>query len=109
MLELTPHQIAVLEQIVTRGFRGVAFPLYASRIGVRKGHCAALLEPVAGAGLRIFGEPSWVLEENLSVRVERDARQWFVWKKKQVEATPERLAELRQFTAELSALLRDVS
>jgi hypothetical protein len=105
VLELTPHQVALLEGLLMHEFRAIAFPLYASRIGVRKGNCAALLEPVAPDGLRVFGEPSWLVENNLSVRVTRGGKQWFVWKKKEAEATPDRLAELARFTAELSSLL----
>lgn len=105
MLELTPAQIAVLERLVAHGFSGVAFPLYASSVGVRKGNCAALLGPIAGDGMRIVGDPCYLIDGNLSVLVVRDKRRWFVWKKKQVEATPERLAELAQFTRELEDLL----
>jgi hypothetical protein len=105
MLELTPQQIAILERLVAHGFHGVAFPLYASSAGVRKANCAALLQPVAGGGMRILGEPCYLVDNNLSVRVTRDGRQWFVWKKKEVEATPSLLAELASFTQELSILL----
>jgi hypothetical protein len=105
MLELTPQQIAVLERLASRGFHGVAFPLYESSVGIRRGNCAALLQPVAGDGMRIFGEPCCLVDNNLSVRVTRDGRQWFVFKRKQIEATAGLLAELSAFTEELSALL----
>ena len=105
MLELTPQQTAVLERLLARGFQPVAFPLYANAVGVRKGDCAALLGPVGSGGLCLLGQPSYLVDDNLSVRVTRGSRQWFVWKKNQVEVTPERRAELEQFTAELAALL----
>ena len=57
MQELTPLQIAALDRLVARGFQLVAFPLYASAIGVRRDCFAALLMPVEGDGLRILGEP----------------------------------------------------
>jgi hypothetical protein len=109
MLELTPQQIAVLERLVAHGFRGVAFPLYESSVGVRKGCCAALLQPVAGDGMRIFGEPCHLVDNQLSVRVNRDGRHWFVFKKNKVEATADLLAELSVFTEELSTLLLDTA
>lgn len=104
MPELTPEQLAVLERLRGRGFTFVAFPLYASKIGVRKGNCATLLDPVPG-GLRIFGEPSFLLSGNLSVRVTHGAEAQFVWKKEKLAATPERLEELRRFSEELEELL----
>jgi hypothetical protein len=105
MLELKAQQIAVLERFVALGFEITSFPLYASAVGVRRGHCVALLQPVAGGALKLFGEPCYLVEGNLSVRITRGGKQWFVWKKKQVEATPERQAELEQFADQLSALL----
>ena len=106
MLELTPQQIAVLERFAAQGFRVVAFPLYESALSVRKGNCAALLGPVAGGSMKLVAEPCYLVEGNLSVRLTRAGKQWFVWKRKQLEATPERLAELQRFTEELGNLLR---
>ncbi len=105
MVELTPEQVALLERLVAQGFQVVAFPLYASAVGVRKGNCAALLGPAEGGLLGLFGEPSYLLEGNLSVRVNRDGRQWFVWKKKHLEVTPERQAELERFAEGLARAL----
>ncbi len=105
MLELTPLQLSVLERLATEGFQLVAFPLYANAVGVRKGNCAALLGPVERGGMQFAVEPCFLVDANLSVRVSRGGRQWFVWKKKQVEVTPEREAELQRFAAELRVLL----
>ncbi len=102
MLELTPQQTAVLKRLVNHGFRVVAFALYASAIGVCRKDCAALLTPVAGGGLRLVGAPCYLVEGNLSVRLTRGGKTWFVWKKNQVEATPERLAELERFVTDLA-------
>ena len=106
MLELTPQQVAVLERLAAQGFRVVAFPLSANTVGVCKGSCAALLAPVEGGGLKLFGEPCYLVEGNLSVRITRGGKQWFVWKKNQIEATPARRAELAQFAEELGNLLQ---
>jgi len=105
MLELTPHQLSVLEQLAREGFQLVSFPLYPNAVGVRKGNCAALLGPVEGGGVKFAAVPCFLVAGNLSVRVSRGGRQYFVWKKEQVEVTPEREAELERFVAELRALL----
>ncbi len=105
MPELSALQIAVLERLQAGGFELVAFPLYANYVGVRKGNCAALLQP-AGDGMKVFSEPCYLVAGNLSVRVTRGGQQWFVWKKNRLRATSERLAELDQFSTALAALLR---
>ena len=103
-LELTAEQIAVLERLATAGYEIVAFPMYASAVGVRRGKCAALLERVEGR-MRLLGEACWLVEGNLSVRVRRDGRAWFVWKNKQVEATEERVGEVEQFQEDVKEIL----
>jgi hypothetical protein len=105
MNELSPQQIAILERIITHGFHVVAFPLYANAVGIRSGNCAALLDPIAGGGFRVYGEPCMLLDGNLSVRVTDKGRSWFVWKNQKLEATPERLSELDGFVSKLKTLL----
>ncbi len=105
MVDLTQGHFTILERLVDRAFSIVAFPLYANAVGIRKGNCAALLEPLASGGFQLFGEACFLLEGNLTVRVTREGRSWFVWKKLNVEATPERLAELGSFVSELKAQL----
>jgi hypothetical protein len=103
--ELTSQQVAILERVVAGGFSVVAFPLYANAVGVRRGDYAALLDPVAGGGFRVFGEPCVLLDGNLTVRIVDKGKSWFVWKKQRVEATDERVRELEQFVSELKMLL----
>lgn len=105
MTEFTPQQIGILERLVSKEFALVAFPLYANAVGVRKGNCAALLDPIANGGFRVFGEPCMLLESNLTVRITEKGKPWFVWKKQRLEATAERLSELESFVAELKLLL----
>lgn len=105
MNELTPQQIAILERLISGGFSIVAFPLYANAVGIRKGNYAALLDPLAGGGFRLFGEPCALLDGNLAVRVTEKGKSWFVWKKQRLEATPERIAELNRFVSELKMFL----
>jgi hypothetical protein len=101
MNELSPQQMAMLERLFSQGFVPVAFPLYANAVGLRKGNCATLLEPVANGGFRLFGEPCMLLEGNLTVRITEKGKSWFVWKKLRVEATVGRVKELDNFVAEL--------
>jgi hypothetical protein len=103
--ELTPAHIAILERLVAQGFVPVAFPLYASAIGVQRGSFAALLIPAGDAAMKIMGEPCYVVGPNLAVRTRREGRQVFVWKDKAIEATPELLQEFTRFDADLAALL----
>jgi len=109
MMDFSPQQIAILERLAAKEFSLVAFPLYANAVGVRKGSCAALLDPIANGGFRVFGEPCILLEGNLTVRITEKGKTWFVWKKQRVEATAQRLAELENFVAELKLLLEPVT
>ncbi len=105
MNEFSAQQIDALQRLIAKDFAIVAFPLYANAVGVRKGSCAALLDPIANGGFRVLGEPCILLEGNLTVRIKEKEKSWFVWKKQRVEATPERLAELEGFVLELKLLL----
>ena len=105
MNEFSPQQVGILERLVAKEFVLVAFPLYANAVGVRKGSCAALLDPIANGGFRVFGEPCVLLEGNLTVRITEREKSWFVWKKKRLEATAARVLELENFVVELKLLL----
>lgn len=105
MNEFSPQQVAILERLVAMEFVLVAFPLYANAVGVRKGICAALLDPIANGGFRVFGEPCVLLDGNLTVRITEKGKTWFVWKKQRLEATLERVLELESFVNELKMLL----
>jgi hypothetical protein len=104
-MEFTPQQISILERLQKRDFQTVAFPMYPNHIGVRKGNCAALLALVPPGGFRVFGSPSYLIAGNITVSIQRDGHKWFVWKKERLEATAARLAELDQFTTELTDCL----
>ena len=104
-MDLSSHQAGVLEQLQQKGFQLGAFPLYANYIVARKGNCAALLAPVISNGFTVYGSPTWMLGENLGVRVKRNDGEFFVFKKEQVPATPERIEELEDFSAALADAL----
>ncbi len=104
-MELTPAQITILERLHSRGLEIVAFPMYESAVGVRKGNCAALLAPAGPNSFVIQGQPTYLIGGNLSARVVRPDGHYFVRKQEQLEATPERLAQLEAFTTELTDAL----
>jgi|ERR1700733_6204340 hypothetical protein len=100
-MEFTAQQISVLERLHAFDFQIVAFPMYANYVGVRKGNCAVLLAPAATGHFKLHGQPAYLIGGNFSVRVTREGRDWFVWKREKIEVTAERLAELEKFTAQL--------
>ncbi len=105
MVELSPQQMQVLERLFEAGFRPVAIPPYESALCMRKGNCAAVLAPVPNGGMKLLAPPSYLVEGNLSVKLKRGAGEVFVWKKKEMEATPEKLKELESFRRELAEQL----
>ena len=104
-MDVSAQQLAILQRLHGAGFEIVAFPMYANYVGARKGNCAALLAPAASGSFKIFGAPAYLIGGNFSVRVQRDGREFFVWKKESLEVTPERRTELDAFAAELSQAL----
>lgn len=109
MFELSPSQKATLARLFSAGFRLAQFPLYENVIGIVMGNCAALLKPSPEGALRLAASPSFLIENNLSVPITRNGKNWFVWKKTELEVTVERQAELNNFTALLESLLQQVS
>jgi len=94
-----------LERLFEAGFRPIAIPPYESALCVHRGQCAAVLAPVENGGLRLLAPATVMVDGNLSVRLKRAAGDVFVWKKKEVAATAERLKELEAFRAELLGIL----
>src|SRR6202023_3718018 len=101
MPELTPPQMKIFERLFAAGFRPITIPPYESALCVRRGECAALLSPVATAGLRLLASPTYIVDGNLSVKLKRGDGEVFVWKKKEIAATPERLKQLEEFRHDL--------
>jgi hypothetical protein len=105
MPELTPQQMKTLERLFAAGFRPIAIPPYENALCVRRGECAALLAPIPNGGLRLLAAPAYIVDGNLSVKLQRGKSEVFVWKKKELEATPERLQELERFRRDLASIL----
>ena len=105
MVELSPRQMEVMERLFEAGFRPIAIPPYESALCMRKGNCVAALAAVANAGLKLLAPPSFMVDGNFSVKLKRGSGEVFVWKKREVEATPERMRELEAFRTELQEIL----
>jgi len=105
MLELSLLQMQTMERLVGAGFRPIAIAPYESALCVHRGECAAVLAPVENGGLRLLAPATVMVDGNLGVRLKRAAGDVFVWKKKEVAATAQRLKELEAFRAELVEIL----
>jgi hypothetical protein len=105
MFELTQRQMQIMERLFEAGFRPIAIPPYESALCVRRGECAAVLAAVPNGGLRLLAPPSYLVGGNFGVRVKRGGSEFFVWKKNELAATPERLQALESFRRDLSAAL----
>lgn len=106
-MELTERQMQVMKRLFEAGFRPIAIPPYESALCLRRGECAAVLAPVDGGGLRILAPPSFLVGGKFGVRVKRGDREVFVFKKQELEATPERLHELAEFHRRLDEILAE--
>jgi hypothetical protein len=104
-MELTEAQMRVVERLFGAGFRPMAIPPYESALILRKGECVALLGPVENGGLKLLVPVTILVDGNLSVRLKKGTGDVFVWKKKEVAATEERLRELEEFRVELAGIL----
>ena len=105
MLELTQRQMQVLEHLFMAGFRPIAIPPYENALCVHRGECAAVLAPVENGGLRLLAPATFLVEGNLSVRLKKPAGDVFVWKKREIPATEERLKQLEEFRMALVEIL----
>jgi hypothetical protein len=105
MVELSPQQMQTMERLFEAGFRPIAIPPYENALCLKKGECAAVLAAVPNGGLKVLAPPSFLVAGNLSVKLKRNSGEVFVWKKNEVEATPDRLEELERFRRELTHIL----
>jgi hypothetical protein len=105
MVELTQLQMQTLERLFAAGFRPIAIAPYESALCVHRGECAAVLAPVENGGLRLLAPATVMVDGNLSVRLKKAGGDVFVWKKREVAATAERLKELEAFREELVGIL----
>ena len=105
VMELSRVQMETLERLFEAGFRPIAIPPYENALCVRRGECVAVLAPVANGGLRLMAPATWMVDGNFSVRLKRAGGDVFVWKKKEIPATEERLKQLEEFRMALVEIL----
>ncbi len=105
VMELTRVQMETLERLFEAGFRPIAIPPYENALCVHRGECVAVLAPIENGGLRLLAPATWMVDGNFSVRLKKSGGDVFVWKKTEVAATEERMAELEKFRAELEGIL----
>jgi hypothetical protein len=103
-----PDPARQLQQIYLAGFELKTFDRFPKCVGVVRDQCIALLVP-GPEGLQMLGTPGWAIGEVMGVLTEVAGRKVFQAKQDFVEATPERLEQLRRFREELLHLLRTVS
>jgi hypothetical protein len=95
-----PDPAEQLQRLYLAGFDLQTFDRFPKCIGVVRDNCIALLVP-GSEGLQVLGTPGWRMGEVMGVLTESGGRQVFQTKQETVEATPERLAKLRQFQNDL--------
>ena len=100
-----PDSAEQLQRLYVAGFELRTFERFPKCIGVIRDNCVAMLVPGVD-GLQILGTPGWLMGEVMGVLTEKEGRQVFQAKSEIVEATPERLAILRNFLEDLTQLLR---
>ncbi len=103
-----PDPAEQLQRLYLAGFELQTFERFPKCIGVMRESCVALLVPGVD-GLQILGAPGWRMGEVMGVLTERGGRKVFQAKSEVVEATPERLEELRKFGDEIKELLHEDS
>ena len=104
-MELTPKQMKVIERLFAAGFRPAIIPPYEKAVCIRRGDCAAVLNPTPNGGLRLMAPPSFVIDGNFGVKLTREGGDVFVWKKREIPATEERLKQLEDFRMALVQIL----
>jgi hypothetical protein len=95
---------AILQSLYAAGFELQPLERYPKAICVSRGDCIALLVPAAD-GLQVLGAPGWKFGDNVGVLTASEGKQVFQYKEEKLAATPERLAQLQAFAAELRELL----
>lgn len=94
-----------LQRLYLAGFELETFDRFPKAIGVVRGGYIAMLVP-GPDGLQILGNVGRRMGESLGPLVDRGGRKLFIHKQEEIEATPEMVADLEQFRADLKRLLR---
>ena len=95
-----PDPAEILQQLYLAGFDLQTFELFPRAIGIVRADCIALLVP-SETGLQLLGSPGWKIGEQMGVLTTVNGRRVFQAKSETVEATDERIKELKQFETDL--------
>jgi hypothetical protein len=107
-LELTTEQIGKLQKLLNAGFQFTVIEHVTRQLAVEKNGFIALLDPADGK-LKLFGQIGYRIGEGIGMLVEHSGKPAFVWKKQEVEATPDLLATYQRVKAELTEILNPKS
>src|SRR5690348_15406218 len=105
MVELSPRQMQVMERLFEVGFGPIANPPGERAMRIMTRNSVTARAPVPDAGLKLVAPASYLIGGNFGVKLKRGSGEVFVWKKKEVETTPESVRELESFRAELQEIL----
>ncbi len=97
-----------LQRLYLAGFEFQTFERFPNTVGVIRGECIVLMMPTP-QGLQMIGAPGWRVGEVIGVLTEVGGRKVFQNKAQTVEATPERIAELEKFGADVKAAIAPVA
>jgi hypothetical protein len=100
-----PDPAEQLQKIYLAGFELQTFDRLPKCVGVVRDDCIALLVPSVG-GLQMLGAAGWRLGEAIGVLTQKEGLPVFQAKQEIIEATPDRLATLRRFEADLQTILK---
>ncbi len=97
-----------LQRLYLAGFEFQTIERFPNSVGVIRRECIVLMMPTPD-GLQMIGTPGWRVGEVIGVLTEVGGRKVFQNKEQMVEATPERIAELERFRADVKAALAPVA
>ena len=90
-----------LEKFIEKGFALRSLPAYPRHLRVEKHGCAALLERTLEGRWKQFSAAGYLVDGQIALLVEREGRQFFAYKSKQLPAEGEPLENFRRFQEEL--------
>jgi hypothetical protein len=100
-----PDPAEQLQKLYVAGFDLQTFDRFPKAIGVMRDSCLVFLVP-GPDGLQFLGNAGWRMGESLGPLVERGGKKVFVHKEETLEATPERIAMLERFRADVKSVLQ---
>ena len=94
-----------LERLIHDGFSLRSLPAYPRHLAVEKYNCAALLELTPEGRWKQFSAAGHLIDGKIALLVERNGREVFAYKSKEIPAEGEPLESFRRFQQELRSVL----